>query len=145
MISGEKRHLSLLFFWTIAASLTLALTAWAKAGPKLPSPGKDAPPGIAKIHHIIWIIQENRSFDTYFGKYPGADGIPAGACLPTRPGAKSCVKPFHMPQSPRCDLHHNWNVAHAAYDHGKMDGFVWAEGTRYTMGYLDQQDILICR
>ncbi len=119
----------------------LAITMWARPGQNLPSPGNGAPPGIEKVHHIIWIIQENRSFDNYFGTYPGADGFPSGTCLPTRPGSKSCVKPFHMPQSIPCDLHHNWNVAHAAYDHGKMDGFVWAEGSKYTMGYLDQRDI----
>ena len=32
--------------------------------------------GIHKIKHIIVIEQENRSFDSYFGTYPGADGIP---------------------------------------------------------------------
>ena len=32
--------------------------------------------GIHKIKHVIIIMQENRSFDTYFGTYPGADGIP---------------------------------------------------------------------
>jgi phospholipase C len=32
--------------------------------------------GIHKIQHIIVIMQENRSFDTYFGTFPGADGIP---------------------------------------------------------------------
>ncbi len=34
------------------------------------------PPGIHKIKHVIVIQQENRSFDSYFGTYPGADGIP---------------------------------------------------------------------
>ena len=33
--------------------------------------------GIRKIRHVIIIMQENRSFDSYFGTYPGADGIPA--------------------------------------------------------------------
>ncbi|HWX75023.1 MAG TPA: alkaline phosphatase family protein, partial [Solirubrobacteraceae bacterium] len=32
--------------------------------------------GIHKIQHVIVIMQENRSFDSYFGTYPGADGIP---------------------------------------------------------------------
>lgn len=141
MIHNKKHHLSASVLCAIAVSLTLAQATSASPNRKLPSPSKNAPPGIAKIHHIIWIIQENRSFDNYFGTFPGADGIPAGTCLPTRPGSKSCVEPFHMTQSPRCDLHHNWNVAHAAYDHGLMNGFVWAEGTRYTMGYLNQQDI----
>ena len=34
------------------------------------------PTGIHKIQHVVVIMQENRSFDTYFGTYPGADGIP---------------------------------------------------------------------
>ena len=34
------------------------------------------------IRHIVVLMQENHSFDNYFGTYPGADGIPAGICLP---------------------------------------------------------------
>jgi phospholipase C len=98
--------------------------------------------GSEKIEHVVWIIQENRSFDNYFGTFPGADGIPPSTCLPKLPGSKDCVKPFHMPPGqPFTDLSHNWEIAHAAYDHGAMDGFVWAEGSTYTMGYLDDHDI----
>lgn len=105
-------------------------------------PTNTPPPGMQKINHLIWIIQENRSFDNYFGTFPGADGIPPSTCLPVLPGSSQCVKPFHMPPGvPICDLGHEWEVAHAAYDNGKMDGFVWAEGTPYTMGYYDQRDI----
>ena len=55
--------------------------------------------GIHKIHHVVMIIQENRSFDSYFGTYPGADGIPASdghftACLPD-PLTGGCDRPFH--------------------------------------------------
>jgi len=44
--------------------------------------------GIKKIKHIVMIMQENRSFDHYFGTFPGADGIPMRdgvpiACVPT--------------------------------------------------------------
>ena len=96
----------------------------------------ELPPGLDKVQHIVWIIQENHSFDNYFGTYPGADGIPTGTCLPVLPGSTSCVKPFHITATnlPICDLPHEWQVAHAAYDNGRMDGFVWAEGTNYTMG-----------
>ncbi|EQD77781.1 Phosphoesterase domain protein, partial [mine drainage metagenome] len=45
------------------------------------------------------------------------------------------------PGQPLIDLHHSWESAHACYDSGKMDGFVWAEGTPYTMGYYNQTDI----
>ncbi len=41
------------------------------------------PAGIHKIKHVIVIMQENRSFDSYFGTYPGADGIPMQNGKPT--------------------------------------------------------------
>ena len=39
--------------------------------------------GIHKIQHVIIVMQENRSFDNYFGTYPGADGIPMKHGVPT--------------------------------------------------------------
>ena len=51
------------------------------------------------IKHVIIIMQENRSFDHYFGSFPGADGPPAGTCVPLDPRQPSlgCVVPFHTP------------------------------------------------
>jgi len=116
---------------------------FAIAGTAQTVPATPLPAGFRKIKHLIWIIQENHSFDNYFGTFPGADGIPPGTCLPVLPGSKGCVKPFHYSSVnlPICDIPHTWEAAHAAYDNGKMDGFVWAEGTPYTMGYYDQRDI----
>jgi len=103
---------------------------------------RQADSGFGKINHVIWIIQENHSFDNYFGTFPGADGFPPSTCLPKMPGSRAYISPFHMPSgAPFCDLDHSWRIAHAAYDNGKMDGFVWAEGTPYTMGYYDERDI----
>jgi phospholipase C len=104
--------------------------------------GFTPPHGMEKIQHIVWIIQENHSFDNYFGTFPNADGIPPSTCLPKMPGSTECVKPFHMPAGqPLLDLEHNWETAQAAYDHGTMDGFVWTEGSPYTMGYYDETDL----
>ena len=50
--------------------------------------------GIHKIKHVVVVMQENRSFDSYFGTYPGADGIPPGVCVPD-PMSGGCVVPFH--------------------------------------------------
>jgi phospholipase C len=56
---------------------------------------------IFKIKHVVIVMQENRSFDQYFGTYPGADGIPGLArnrgrvpCAPD-PMNGGCVRPFH--------------------------------------------------
>ena len=61
-----------------------------------PTPPVAAPAGIETIDHII-ILQENRSFDHYFGTYPGADGIPKtggtwDVCLPD-PVLDRCARP----------------------------------------------------
>src|SRR5947207_6379801 len=50
--------------------------------------------GIHKIRHVVIVMQENRSFDSYFGTYPGARGIPHGICVPD-PLHGGCVRPFH--------------------------------------------------
>jgi phospholipase C len=148
LMKKTTRTIPLLVFLTLAA-LPASLLAQkpAEAGngrepQSSSSPIPATPPGINKVKHIIWIIQENRTFDNYFGTFPGADGIPPGTCLPEMPGSAHCVAPFHMPKDmPGCDLSHRWVVAHAAYDNGKMDGFIWAEGSQYTVGYYDDRDI----
>ncbi len=89
------------------------------------TPSKSA--GIHKIKHVVVIMQENRSFDTYFGTYPGADGIPMAngqptVCLPADTG--SCVKPFHDSKDVNGGGPHGQTNATADIDGGKMDGFV---------------------
>src|SRR6266516_7271644 len=68
-------------------------------------------------------MQENRSFDEYFGTYPGADGIPAGVCVPDS-ASGGCVKPFHDPANLNRGGPHSAANATADIDGGKMDGFV---------------------
>ncbi|MGC9259114.1 MAG: phospholipase C [Phycisphaerae bacterium] len=138
---------SKLWRWLVVVGglmLVLGAGARVRAAAKVMSPPAHLAwmTGIKKIKHVIWIIQENHSFDNYFGTFPGADGIPPDTALAKRPGGRPCIKPFHMPPGqPLIDLHHSWESAHACYDSGKMDGFVWAEGTPYTMGYYNQTDI----
>ena len=83
--------------------------------------------GIHKIKHVIIIMQENRSFDNYFGTYPGADGIPMKngtptVCLPNPKGP--CTRPYHDTADINGGGPHG--VANAIADEagGKMDGFV---------------------
>jgi phospholipase C len=83
---------------------------------------------LSKIQHIIIIMQENRSFDSYFGTYPGADGIPMSNGVPTvcvpDPQAGQCVKPFHDTADLNQGGPHGAVSAAADIDFGQMDGFV---------------------
>jgi phospholipase C len=83
----------------------------------------EAPEGIHKIQHVVMIMQENHSFDNYFGTYPGVDGIPAGMCVPD-PVHGGCVKPFHDSSEEAEGGPHGSEAAVADIDGGKMDGFV---------------------
>jgi len=58
------------------------------------APPPAAPPGLEKIQHFVFIMQENRSFDHYFGTYPGAEGLPPGVCVPN-PAGGPFVAPSH--------------------------------------------------
>src|SRR5581483_4053930 len=82
----------------------------------------------SKIQHVIVIMQENRSFDTYFGTYPGANGFPAAngnftVCTPD-PRNGSCVYPFHDAADVNGGGPHGHANALADIDNGKMDGFI---------------------
>ncbi len=77
---------------------------------------------IHNIKHVVVIMQENRSFDQYFGTFPGADGIPAGVCV-RDPANGGCVAPFHDPNDKNFGGPHG-AAAVADINGGKMDGFV---------------------
>jgi phospholipase C len=101
--------------------------------PKIRYPGgvfraKPAPAakraGITRIEHVVVVTQENRSFDEYFGSYPGADGLPKHhrPCLPYP--AHPCLRPFHDRRDVSTGGPHIAPAAKADIDHGRMDGFV---------------------
>ncbi|MFH9859293.1 phosphocholine-specific phospholipase C [Streptomyces sp. NPDC017202] len=108
---------------------------------------------IEDVEHIVVLMQENRSFDHYFGKLRGVRGF--GDPHPvTLPGGKSVwhqsdgtrdLLPFH----PTADdlgmqflegLPHSWPDGQAAYNGGRYDRWVPAKGTT-TMAYLTREDI----
>jgi phospholipase C len=84
--------------------------------------------GIHKIRHVVIIMQENRSFDSYFGTFPGADGIPMKDGVPTvcipDPATGGCDRPFHTVADVNGGGPHGHVNAVADVDGGKMDGFV---------------------
>ena len=84
--------------------------------------------GIHKIRHVIVIMQENRSFDDYFGTYPGADGIPMKNGVPTvcdpDPVHHRCAKPFVDHYDVMQGGPHATSSAVQDTDRGRMDGFI---------------------
>ncbi len=86
--------------------------------------------GIHKIKHIVMIMQENRSFDQYFGTYPGADGIPMKNGVPTvcapDPALKTCVKPSVSHGDTDGGGPHDNAAAITDINNGAMDGFIRA-------------------
>ena len=107
-------------------SSTRQPTTTTKAAPTTTEPA-NLLAGIHKIRHIVVIMQENRSFDDYFGTYPGADGIPMKNGVPTvcvPDGSLPCVKPF--PDHHDIDIGgpHDYLAARRDIAGGRMTGFV---------------------
>src|SRR6266516_8115389 len=101
------------------------------SGPAQPTPAIN--PDIHKIKHVVVIMQENRSFDSYFATYPGADGIPMqngvpSVCVPD-PAGGPCVAPYHDANDRNAGGPHGEASARADIDGGNMDGFVAQQET----------------
>jgi phospholipase C len=93
-----------------------------------PDPALAPNSGIHKIKHVIIIMQENRSFDSYFGTYPGADGFPVRNGVPTicvpDPKAHACVKPYLDHADQNHGGVHDGAASVADIHGGKMNGFI---------------------
>ena len=71
-----------------------------------------------QIKHIIFFVKENRTFDDYFGTYPGANGAT------TATDSFGKVVPLkHQPDQIPADISHASEAGYMAYDGGKMDKF----------------------
>jgi phospholipase C len=109
----------------LISALLVALAAFA--------PAANAASGVHKIKHVVIIMQENRSFDSYFGMFPGADGIPMrhgkpAACI-RDPLRNTCVRPYHDHHDINYGGPHE-NMAFATdLDFGQMDGFIRSRET----------------
>ncbi|HUK75324.1 MAG TPA: alkaline phosphatase family protein [Nitrososphaerales archaeon] len=95
------------------------------------------------VKHLFIIVQENHTFDNYFGYYPGVNGL-ADAKPQLDPNDSKLVAPFEINTSTIANsnanlLCHAASCAQADYDHGKMDGFLTASGENMniTMGYFN--------
>jgi phospholipase C len=128
--SPQQRLLRLIAACGAPVALTAAAVSLSSAAVAFASPAE----GIHNIQHVVVIMQENRSFDSYFGTYPKANGIPAGICVPD-PFNGGCVAPFHEPLDKNAGGPHGRTAGINDIDGGKMDGFVsQAESARHCSG-----------
>ena len=85
--------------------------------------------GMNKIKHVIVVMEENRSFDEFFGTYPGADGFTMAngqptVCVPSGDQGAACVHPYVDHNDVNAGGPHAQVNATADIDGGKMDGFL---------------------
>jgi phospholipase C len=153
---------------TTTALLTVAINLVGCAGFEDPTP-PPPPADMTKVNHIIYMLQENRSFDHYFGSlnaYRQGKGLSADVDV-TPPTASQLsydhsvsFTPFHMTSKCIEDLSAYWNEGHNAWNHSDhtsatpaMDGFANAAGGdsrasggfdingQRVMGYYTDQDL----
>jgi phospholipase C len=114
---------------------------------------------LTDIEHVVIFIQENRSFDHYFGSYRGVRGYSDESAAFEQPDTSNTTDPpigkrlpFHLDAASTnaaCthDITHDWVPQHQSWDSGAMDGFVNsrlainANDAVLTMGYYNRGDL----
>ena len=148
MASVNRRRFIQLTGGTVAAGTLSTSIARAAAIPANRATGT-----LKDVEHIVVLMQENRSFDHYFGTLRGVRGygdphpvtLPSGKpvwyqsdgtddILPFRPGVANLGLTFIE------DLAHDWVTTHQAWNQGNYDQWVPAKGST-TMAYLTREDI----
>ncbi len=113
------------------------------------APASGPAPARTPIKHFVFLLQENHTFDNYFGTYGhGASGIPKGVCMPlnlSNPKA-GCEKPFHLGQRALRDLGHTPVIFKGQFRGGAMNGFanimrLQGLDSSTVMGYYDGRDL----
>ena len=132
-VDGRSRVRRVSDVASLAAVAVLTGACGSAATAPGPAPMATATPhavdaNIHKIQHVVIIEQENRSFDSYFGTFPGADGLPtqggnASVCLPD-PATQRCVAPYVDHADVNGGGPHGQANATADIDGGRMDGFI---------------------
>jgi phospholipase C len=123
--------------------------------------GENPTKSLRDIKHVIVFMQENRSFDHYFGSLRGVRGfgdrtaisLPDGNPVFQQPNGSSSQYPWPLAGNAETDgytgedlgqcsgsLDHSWDTQHEAFNGGKLDQWIPAKGIR-TMGYLTRDDI----
>ncbi|MEV6583391.1 phosphocholine-specific phospholipase C [Streptomyces sp. NPDC051582] len=122
-------------------------------------------PLLAPVKHVVILMQENRSFDHYYGMLKGVRGfsdhsvidLPGTSTAPSnktvfqQPRGAGSIFPWQLSAAPNswesseCEVDgggHSWSDQHSAWNGGRMDNWYSAKsGTGMTMGYMTRTDI----
>jgi phospholipase C len=117
---------------------------------------------ISDVKHVVILMQENRSFDHYFGRLKGVRGfddrsgitLSGGYPVFNQPNGGGRQYPWKLSATPaaggqdgetlaQCngDLPHSWSSQHSAWNKGRLDNWVSGVGNVRSLGYLDRADI----
>jgi phospholipase C len=143
----RRTFLKLMGAPAVAAALPLDL------GKALAIPANSPTGSIKDVEHVIFLMQENRSFDHYFGTLRGVRGfadphpvtLPSGKSVWHQPNGADELLPFR-PEVPDLgqtflpDPPHGWNDTHAAWNAGRYDQWVPNKGVT-TMTYHTRKDL----
>ncbi|WP_322092241.1 phosphocholine-specific phospholipase C [Paraburkholderia bannensis] len=147
MTSMDRRHF--LRAAAAGASLSLFPPAIRRA---LAIPANNTTGTINDVQHVVIFMQENRSFDHYFGTLPGVRGFadrftipqPSGANVWQQSDGSRTVLPFHLDSTKGNALlaggAHSWSDSHSAWDNGRMTQWPKSKGD-VSMGYLQSADL----
>ncbi|MFE0459665.1 alkaline phosphatase family protein [Kitasatospora sp. NPDC058965] len=149
-----------------AAAVTAAASAATVLPPNLRralAAGAPATARLGDIRHVVLVMQENRSFDHYFGTLSGVRGFDDPLALrlstgrdvfhqPDHASPDGYLLPFHLDTTRSSaqaipSTSHQWDVQHEAWNHGRMDRWLpahrAADGVNgpFTMGYYTREDI----
>lgn len=113
-IAGRKNTLHFSLAALLLCSLCSRVAAQTQSSSALAAGTQD----ITQIQHIVFIIKENRSFDEYFGTFPGADGAINGTI-----SSGAVISLGHTPDQTPTDIDHTWNAAYTAIHGGQMNQF----------------------
>jgi len=97
---------------------------------------KAANVGMDQIEHVVFIVKENRTFDNYFGTFPGADGATSGTI-----STGDVIPLGHTPDRTPRDISHSWDSALKAIDGGAMDQFDLIPGGNVNGDYLSYSQL----
>jgi phospholipase C len=103
---------------SLVCALVAVVSGGSHARAEKSTPVAETEPGKWPIKHVVIIDKENRSFDSMFGRFPGADGTTRATISTGR-----SVPLVHQPDRLFLDLGHAGEAAAAAVDNGRMDRF----------------------